>query len=330
VIALFTAALAGIGNIVLAYVNGKFQREAEQRKSEGALVLEMIKTSSPDKAAENLAFLADSGLLTQEEQVQRIRIFLKQRKPGQGPALPAPGNDRIAIESSDNLPATTLKSLADEILRYSRYLEGMGFPDLNHRVRLVPFSKEGPLPVEAGNDDAQAIKDGWLSFYKHGLLFVRMDVIDHPYFPLREYTHYALEQALGGVTRVNEVESGLADYLSLSFLELPDLAQATSYSYLPSLESDSSRLKRDMPYREDDPSYVQDAGHVWAAAFWHCQKDIGRPLMANILLRAWTNTFQERGDRELLDKFHVAVVNSAEAISKNGACFAIEFKGRGL
>ncbi|MGC2221000.1 MAG: tetratricopeptide repeat protein [Methylocella sp.] len=99
VIAIFTVAFAGLGNIVLAFVNGSLQRasdteraretrELERSKSEALLVLEMIKTADPDKAAANLAFLADSGLLSDKDQVERIHTYLKQRTPGQGPSLP--------------------------------------------------------------------------------------------------------------------------------------------------------------------------------------------------------------------------------------------------
>jgi hypothetical protein len=88
VIAIFTAAAAGFSNIGLAFVNGLQTRELEKSKSEAALVLEMIRTADPDKAAENLGFLADVGLLSNEQQVERIHSYLKQRKQGQGPSLP--------------------------------------------------------------------------------------------------------------------------------------------------------------------------------------------------------------------------------------------------
>jgi hypothetical protein len=117
VLAIFTAALAALGNIVLAFVNGSLQRDSddlrarqgrilEKSKSEATLVLEMIKTDA-DKAAINLEFLVDSGLLTDPEQTERIKRYLKERKPGQGPSLPSPGQ----IEPSPHL--STDLSLAD-------------------------------------------------------------------------------------------------------------------------------------------------------------------------------------------------------------------------
>jgi hypothetical protein len=91
VFAIFGAAVAGLLNVVVAYVNGSSQRELEKSKSEALLVLEMIKTADPDKAAANLAFLADTGLLSDKDQVERIHNYLKQRTPGQGPSLPPLG-----------------------------------------------------------------------------------------------------------------------------------------------------------------------------------------------------------------------------------------------
>jgi hypothetical protein len=89
-IAILTATAAAVGNIILSFSNGLMQRDLEQRKSESALILEMLKTSDADSAAANLQFLVDSGLLTDPQQVRRLRAYLRDRKPGQGVALPSP------------------------------------------------------------------------------------------------------------------------------------------------------------------------------------------------------------------------------------------------
>ena len=74
-IAIITAAIVGVLNIIVASLNAHWQREAdatkaenarisEDNKSEGERILESIKTNSdPDKAATNLKFLVDSGLI---------------------------------------------------------------------------------------------------------------------------------------------------------------------------------------------------------------------------------------------------------------------------
>jgi N-acetyl-anhydromuramyl-L-alanine amidase AmpD len=96
VLSVLGAALAAAGNAGVSYFNAKQQRELEDRRSEQARILEMIKTGSPDKAAENLKFLVDAGLVTDPSVSVRLGKFLNDRKPGTGPALPTPAGNTIA------------------------------------------------------------------------------------------------------------------------------------------------------------------------------------------------------------------------------------------
>jgi hypothetical protein len=99
VVALFAAALAGIGNAAVAIINGTQQVALEDRKSEQNRILEMLKTGDADKAAANLAFLLDAGLIENANYKTHLRAFLDKRKPGQGPALSAASTisgDRVA------------------------------------------------------------------------------------------------------------------------------------------------------------------------------------------------------------------------------------------
>lgn len=68
----------------------KLNRDLETTRAEAARVLEMIKTNNdPDRAANNLKFLLDAGLISDQNTQKSIAIFLSQRQPGQGPSLPA-------------------------------------------------------------------------------------------------------------------------------------------------------------------------------------------------------------------------------------------------
>jgi hypothetical protein len=75
VIAVLSAALAGLGSVVATVYSASQQRDADTRKAEQArglerekgeasLVLEVVKTASPDKAADNLKFLVDTKLIS--------------------------------------------------------------------------------------------------------------------------------------------------------------------------------------------------------------------------------------------------------------------------
>jgi hypothetical protein len=58
-------------------------------KSEAARILEVVKTTDPDKAAANLKFLAETGLIADAEIRKQIEVYLEKRKPGEGIVLPS-------------------------------------------------------------------------------------------------------------------------------------------------------------------------------------------------------------------------------------------------
>jgi hypothetical protein len=100
VLAVLAAALAGLGNAAATWLNGIEQRKLEtekaeqarsmeETKAEAARILEVIKTGDADKAAANLKFLADMGLISNAGRLQHIQTFLDHRSAGGGPALPA-------------------------------------------------------------------------------------------------------------------------------------------------------------------------------------------------------------------------------------------------
>jgi poly(3-hydroxybutyrate) depolymerase len=103
VLAILAATVAALGNVAVSWLNGYQQLAAQQQsnqaqealeafKADAARLLEMIKTHDPDKAAENLSFLLEAGLITNEKTKKLLATFLAHRKPGEGPSLPAPGS----------------------------------------------------------------------------------------------------------------------------------------------------------------------------------------------------------------------------------------------
>lgn len=121
VLAVLAAASAAAGNAFVAWINGSAQRGLEstrsdaqlslerykadaqntleqtktsgeqnidEAKGESARILEMIKTNDPDKAAINLRFLLQAGLIANTQRREDLAKFLSDRQPGQGPALP--------------------------------------------------------------------------------------------------------------------------------------------------------------------------------------------------------------------------------------------------
>jgi hypothetical protein len=112
VIAVFAATAAALGNAGVTLINShqqlKLERERtsatqklnleqsrstlnlEQTKSEAARILEVIKTNDPDKAAVNLKFMIETGLIADPKTSEQIQAYLDKRSPGEGVSLPSP------------------------------------------------------------------------------------------------------------------------------------------------------------------------------------------------------------------------------------------------
>src|SRR6202035_740516 len=106
VLAVAGAALAAVGNIVATFYTGVQQRALEgikntaevQREHENAesqLILEVIKTANPDKAAENLQFLVDTSLISNSQRRDAIKNYVTSRAAGTGVVLPASNTSSI-------------------------------------------------------------------------------------------------------------------------------------------------------------------------------------------------------------------------------------------
>lgn len=147
VLGVFAAAIAAGGNAVVSYTNATAQRELENQKAEQARILEMIKTGDPDKAAENLRFLVDAGLVTDVPLKQRVSEFLAARKPGSGPTLPSAAaapkltspiieNARVYLLAGKKEFVSTFPALREELgaagfaIVGARFKEDSGRPDL--------------------------------------------------------------------------------------------------------------------------------------------------------------------------------------------------------
>ena len=76
----------------------------ENSKAEAARILEVIKTADPEKAAVNLAFLLDAGLIADSERRAALKTFLDNRKPGEGPSIPPTGAATPFSRPNYNLP----------------------------------------------------------------------------------------------------------------------------------------------------------------------------------------------------------------------------------
>jgi HSP90 family molecular chaperone len=106
VLAVLAAALAGVSNAVATWMTAQNQLEKEEQsiekaKAESARLSDMVKYVDPDQVAQNLRFLLDTKLLTDEEQRANIERFLKNRPRGDErvsvPRRKMPGDERLAV-----------------------------------------------------------------------------------------------------------------------------------------------------------------------------------------------------------------------------------------
>jgi hypothetical protein len=98
VIAILAVAVAAVGNIVVTFVCSHEQsrlisdqaaeiRRLEQANAEAARILEVLKTNDPDRAAVNLQFLIEAGLISDRGTRESVQEYLKNRRLGQGAFL---------------------------------------------------------------------------------------------------------------------------------------------------------------------------------------------------------------------------------------------------
>jgi hypothetical protein len=110
VLAVLAAAIAALGNAAAIWLTGRSQhdlettkaeqtRVLEESKAEAARILEMIKTGDPEKAADNIKFLVDAGLISDPDRRKNIQNFLAHRPAGKGPALPVGGIWTLGMRS---------------------------------------------------------------------------------------------------------------------------------------------------------------------------------------------------------------------------------------
>jgi uncharacterized protein YraI len=171
-IAVWTTAVAVVGNGVVSWLNGqqtyRLEQEKAQRlhqlesekaqrlhqlesdKAQSAVILEIVKANGPDKAAGNLAFFVEIGVIAQE----RLRSYLGTRPAGQGPSTLA-SNEGSSSEGN----RTTCPEMAGDYVVVDVHL-GDEHGGLN--VRLNPNKTiVGVMPATATGIDAGTCREGW-------------------------------------------------------------------------------------------------------------------------------------------------------------------------
>jgi hypothetical protein len=214
VLAVFTAGLAGAGNVVANFYSNSQQRIAdadkakqteklESEKAEANLILELVKTGNPDRAAENLKFLVDTKLITSQTRRDDIEAYIKQRKEGQGVAVPtasstpvvSPVNTALLVCSFENSDVRSIAAAIDKTLA--------------GRKDLIERGLDSSLPWEFKADEA--IKHVGIKNASLGLdIQLHLSAIEH-----------------GGVTLRVDTSASFVNSFLLRALPSDDLAKLT-------------------------------------------------------------------------------------------------------
>ena len=101
------AGLAAGGNLIAAYYNSVEQRRLESVKAESQLILEVIKTANPDKAAENLNFLVQTQLIADRSRHTTAAPMMPTTTFRKGPCSASVRMSMLA--SQPRMPPTTIQ-----------------------------------------------------------------------------------------------------------------------------------------------------------------------------------------------------------------------------
>ena len=281
-IAIIGATITGLGSVVVAGINGFFNRRTEVEKDESARILEMIKTGDINVARKNLQFLIDSGLIADKARVRSIKAYLAANPAG-APVLPAAG-DRFKIEPTEALTPALSDKLNSALREYSAYLDTLGL-DSKSKIAKVRIERNVITDKNA------------LSYYEPSTeeIVVDQSIASDIDLPRRDLTIHVLNlQRNNEITSLDSdeflLESDLADYFVCSFSGRPqfgqDLAKTLNYP-TPFYRSLESRR----PFHDAKPAIAafNENREVWGGAFWEIRAALGQNAADKILATAWKN-----------------------------------------
>ncbi len=254
----------------------------------------MIKTGEPDKAASNLKFLIDTGLISNKELVAQIQGYLSTRQPGTGPFLPAAAA-RYTFEQSEGLTKPAAETLEKSLNDFIAYLDRLGLKREAEKISInIVKGDDAMYPYYDPSKKALVINQ---------LIVGDLDV------PRRAYTHHVLN-AGHGVTvgpNLNALVSGLGWYLPCSFADRPIYGEFMGRAMkLDRPIGDISQRFNYEPFKRDESRYLYVGGEAWASLFWEIRTRLGQKVADALVIQAWQKTSASSGnaaDRSFANRF---------------------------
>lgn len=297
VVAIFTAAAAGLVNIAVAAFNGWQERSLAEQRADAERILEAIKTGEPEKAARNLQFLVETGLISDPRRAEKMQTYLASREPAKVAALPAQA-PQFTFERSSSLTPELEGRLTEKLLKFNEYLQSLGFSKVPERVNVVLEQMDNPnayyeLATETLHVDSRITDEIGVFFqtYSDAILFkVRGETAQY-------------DQS--GDSECLMIGAALADYFTASYVNDPrigvslaKLLERFSFSdrkgYLRNLKN--SKTVGELPGLRDPHSL----GEVLGGAFWDMREKFGPKSVDSALAKAWLQT---KCDAKMLSAF---------------------------
>jgi hypothetical protein len=231
--------------------------------------------------------------------------------------------DRLVFGEGKALTSDLKDMLRDVLARYIKYLETIGFTQLDQGIKVVAYSKDEP-PGHPNMEKEYGVN----TIYDNGTIFIHRDLLADSTIAVRAYTDHALLKAIGkGLDDAlvsNEIEFAFADYFTVSFFDDPIIGKKSTKSFqVRNLEDNK---------RRDDRSSIVNNGEALGEALWRCRDVLGKTAMDKIVFQSWLQASPMKNERDELKALSSSLKDFARKSGGPRAvdCLVVQFKNRNI
>jgi hypothetical protein len=303
VLAVLAAAVAALGNGAAALIASSTTQQVEETKAEAARILEIIKTGDPDRAASNLEFLLELGLISEPNRARKLNATLKNRIPGLGPSLPST-TQSVGLEPTEFLTKSLRESLQGLFERYVAYAAKIGFPKPAEPISLRITNMQSGTPENASYYDLH-----------ENSIVVHPQVAADPSVMLNVYNHYVL--ALGATGRAAPtgphptITVALSDYFAADYLDNPRIGEVTA-KVAKRQDPFLRNLANERKFTQSVSLPPESRAEIWGGAFWQMREVLGRRKVDPVLVEAWHKTVWPETENAQVGAFLESMMWSAQ------------------
>jgi len=298
-----TAILAGVVGLAGTMLGGMLNLHLEQKKQQGSLMLESIKTGNKTMAARNLLFFSDAGLLQlSQEQIKNLR---KEAGDSTLPMLPLP--ERFTPMGSSSLTPELHKELQSTLESFEDYLIRSGFHIGKGEVHFTII--EGTIIKRDGREFASLYNPDTNTMQVASAYKDDTDLIMHEYMRhiLDVYTHVPYSATESPLWVGYAIASALADYFPCSFNNKPVLASKSGLAINLINKHTFDRISLEEVFTSYEPELP------WGGAFWELRQVLGQAKTDQLLSSIWASWYPSDPQRNIAGDFVQAIMKADES-----------------